>query len=151
MHGAALAQRDLASELALAVNAERMRHVRLAIRRGACAVEDEIGRVVKHERGNAPRCFADGRHRVGIDAERMVAIVLGRVDAGIGRRVDDHVGHFAPDARAELGRIGKVDIVPSQRHDVAQLWQKRGQGASDLTIAAEQQQLHAYCSATQSR
>jgi hypothetical protein len=101
-----------------------------------------------HQQGVLRRGLA-GQHagRGGIEGARQCRLGFGPVDGGVRRGIDDDLGlHRAHegDQRFGLGEVrpGKWRAVDVAGHDVAQRRQRPLQLPADLTVPAQQKDLH---------
>ncbi len=161
MRAAAGADRLLAVQLGLAVDAQGASGVVLAPGPLAAAIEHVVGAVVQQQRAAGLGFARQHGGRLGVDAARLFRLALGLVDGGVGGGVDDDVwlqrAHAGGDA-LQLAQVTAQAVLAGaiQRDDLAQQRQAALQLPADLAVLAQQQDSHAaavapYCAATQSR
>ncbi|SAI68629.1 Uncharacterised protein [Bordetella trematum] len=139
--------RLVAGKLAAAILIERRGRTVLGIGRAFLAVEDVVARVM-HQPPPAGAHFAGQQPgRLGVDLPGRFRLLLGAIHGGIGCGVDDHVGRDGAHRALQRSRVGQVAAqappgLAAQGHHLAQRRQGPAQGLTQLTLGAQQQQLH---------
>lgn len=125
-----------ARQFTRAVDAQRVGHIVFGVGRRLAAVEHVVGGVVDQRDAQGLGFFGQDTGRRGIDREGHIGLVLGLVDSGMRRRVDDQPGTMAADLLADLFGVGQVELVATEHHQFAQALQPLLQFAGNLAVLA---------------
>ncbi|GBH19953.1 Acyl-CoA dehydrogenase related to the alkylation response protein AidB [Pseudomonas syringae pv. actinidiae] len=150
----------LAHQLAAAVDrqwAGRCVFLPLAI---AAAIEHVISRIMNQP--GAKRCGFPSQHAgcLAVDQQGHIRLAFSFVHSGISRCVDDNVGGQRTNRGGQALKVGKVptqaiSALTIQRNHLTQRCQRTLQLPTNLSVLAQQQNLHAsatsYCCTIQSR
>ena len=127
---ACVAGRRLAVQLRPAVDAERVRRVRLDVRLALRAVEDVVGREVDERHAE----LGDVLRAADVHRRRALRVVLGAVDVRPGRRVQDELESQAARARGSGKRTSHSARVERER-----LRERLGERRAELPAGAGDQ------------
>src|SRR6267143_2135702 len=140
----------LSGELAAAVDAERNGFIFLGVWRASFTVEDVIGGKVDQQRAEAPAFLGQQSRRDSIDLQCDVRLGLGAIHGVIRGGVEDYVGPNAADELPNARRIGKIELLPAGRHDIAESGDGALQLPAELTVLAGDEDLQRKTSAWRS-
>ena len=86
--------------------------------------------------------FRDRPRPLGVDEEGEFALILGAVDRGVGRGVDDEIGPEAVELCSKRLGLRQIELRNRRRNDGAVTGEQRLQRAADLAVGSRQQYPH---------
>ncbi len=140
--------RLFSGQLAGAVYAERLRHVRFGVGFALAAVEHVVGGVVNQRHAQPCGFFGQHLRSACIDCEGLLTVGFCRVHGRIGRGIDDQVRPHQTHLLADLLRVGEVQGVVPKGQQLAGARQLQLQLTGKLPLAAGDQDLHGNSSAS---
>ena len=87
----------------------------------------------------------DRAGRLGVDAKRQLAFVLGAIDRGVGCGIDDQIGRKAIERGGNVFRPRKIEPARSAQRRVSRAHQAAHSAPPDLAGGAGQQNPHQIC------
>ncbi|MNZ48352.1 hypothetical protein D3C78_660940 [compost metagenome] len=136
-----------AAQLAVPVDIQRCAGVGFPVWPAEAAVEHVVGGVVQQP--GAQRGGLLGHHggSLGVEGEGCRRLALGLLHRGVRRGVDHQLRSFGLQHAAQRGPVVQVQFGAGQHLQFAEAGQQRGEAAAELTVGAEEENLHGNTSA----